>query len=256
MFETNVLNTLKNASRTPLVWEETFQSIPQVLPIGSALKGGTIVEVWDNHRALDDALDAGFDAILSLGWYLDRQNPVEGLTTWFWGDSAWEMYLVDTFRAPNASGGSLLGGEVNMWSEQVSDLNIQERMWPRACTVAERLWSPQTTIQMGYAAQRLGYHRCRMSYRGLLVGPIWSDYCGADYTGTSFMAASNSNNVSISPGALSGIIIGSILGGILFALIITKLYLVRAASATGTPLLSSTSPHQNGGSVSFQNLGQ
>lgn len=43
-----------------------------------------------------------------------------------------------------------------MWAEQVSDLSIQQRVFPRISGMAERLWSPASTTNASDAARRLG----------------------------------------------------------------------------------------------------
>jgi hypothetical protein len=113
--------------------------------------------------------------------YLDRQNPIDNVTTWFWLDSWVEMYSVDpTENVSRAQASQVLGGEACMWMEQVSSLSIHERIWPRASAVAERLWSPATVNDSSEAAQRLARFRCRLASDGLPVGPVWSDYCSGD----------------------------------------------------------------------------
>jgi hexosaminidase len=151
-FESWVMaQTLANY-KSPLVWEETFQHVQD------SLDTNTIVEVWSNSSVVEAALAEGFDVLLANGWYLDRQVPVDGMITWEWQDTWKHMYLVDpltsqdifpegaTFSAASASiagsrhatgrlsddaesRGTLIGGEANMWSEQISVLDVDARVW-------------------------------------------------------------------------------------------------------------------------------
>jgi hypothetical protein len=67
-FEGRLVAMLDAAHRTPIIWEETFQTVGHVFNASSA-----VVEVWSNFTVLQQALSAGFDVILADGWYLDRQ---------------------------------------------------------------------------------------------------------------------------------------------------------------------------------------
>lgn len=69
-----------------------------------------------------------------------------------------------------------------MWGEQVDSVNYDSRVWPRACAVSERLWSPQSDINQSDATNRLIEHRCRLARRGIGAGPIAPDYCSVPYT--------------------------------------------------------------------------
>ena len=65
-----------------------------------------------------------------------------------------------------------------MWGERVDATNIEARIWPRTCAVAERLWSsPQDTWDINAAMPRLVDQRCRMVWRGLRVEPLQPDWC-------------------------------------------------------------------------------
>mmetsp|Transcript_2060 Transcript_2060/g.2516 ORF Transcript_2060/g.2516 Transcript_2060/m.2516 type:complete len:88 (+) Transcript_2060:986-1249(+) len=70
----------------------------------------------------------------------------------------------------------------SMWGEQVESLNYDSRVWPRACAVSERLWSPQDVVDQTDATTRLTEHRCRIARRGVGASPIVPDYCSLPYT--------------------------------------------------------------------------
>lgn len=65
----------------------------------------------------------------------------------------------------------MIGGQVCMWSEYVDSVSLIARTWPRASTVAERLWSDKSVTDTYSAAVRLEEHRCRMMRRGFGVDP-------------------------------------------------------------------------------------
>ncbi|CAM9311609.1 unnamed protein product, partial [Ectocarpus fasciculatus] len=142
----------------------------------------TMIESWTGPSYLNTARLNGYDGILAYGWYLDRQNPVDGEHSWFFGDTWAQMYGVDP-EAPSSSNEELrraLGGEASIWTEQADDQNIESQVWPRAGAVAERLWSPRTITDAAAAAPRLSAWRCLMVSRySIRAGPVWSDYCSA-----------------------------------------------------------------------------
>jgi hexosaminidase len=95
-----------------------------------------VVQSWRGQKSLADAARQGYRGLLSFGYYLDLMQP------------AAEHYAVDPL---NGAAGNLsreekqriLGGEGCMWAELITPDNIDERIWPRAAAIAERLWSPQ-----------------------------------------------------------------------------------------------------------------
>ena len=174
-------NATANSSPAPVVvasaavfWQEILERVP------ASLARGDIVEVWDNRTRMLDVLAAGHRALLADGWYLDKQVPVDGRTSWFWVDTWRDMYLVDPTKGLNLSTAQakrVLGGEACMWSEQVDEHTFDTRVWPRACAVAERLWSPAHVVDLVDASSRLIVHRCRMVAKGIGASPIWADAC-------------------------------------------------------------------------------
>ena len=226
LFYRTVWNNLMNDPTRPppagihkvVTWEDlylnqntgTFDFNSPDVPFNS---NEAIIEVWTNTKYLSQVVAAGYDGVYAAGWYLDRQQPVEGVVGWEWLDTMWQMYDIDpeadiepvdlvelkgrkegkegkegkdrnggkgrkgtSNRTGTVRTGRVLGGEASMWSEQVNTLTLDGRMWPRACTVAERLWSSRNTTEHEYAALRLREHRCRMvELWGIKAGPFWSD---------------------------------------------------------------------------------
>jgi hexosaminidase len=61
----------------------------------------------------------------------------------------------------------VLGGEACMWSELITTVNIDERIWPRAAAVAERLWSAQEVRDVDDMYRRLAKVSERLEWAGL-----------------------------------------------------------------------------------------
>ena len=63
---------------------------------------------------------------------------------------------------------------------QVDESTLFLRAWPRACAVAERLWSPRHVNNVATAWPRLARQRCRMEAAGIPVTPLGpGDDCSA-----------------------------------------------------------------------------
>jgi hexosaminidase len=95
----------------------------------------TVVQSWRGQKALAEAARKGYAGLLSHGYYLDLMYP------------AARHYESDPMEGEAASlrpqeKARILGGEACMWAEFMTAANIDNRIWPRAAAVAERLWSP------------------------------------------------------------------------------------------------------------------
>jgi hexosaminidase len=62
----------------------------------------------------------------------------------------------------------ILGGEAAMWSELVTPLNIDSRIWPRTAAIAERLWSSDTITDLNSMHRRLKTISSRLEEVGIM----------------------------------------------------------------------------------------
>ena len=69
-----------------------------------------------------------------------------------------DHYVVDPMPAVELTkeeASSILGGEATMWSELVTPLTIDSRIWPRTAAIAERFWSAQEVTDIDSMLERM-----------------------------------------------------------------------------------------------------
>lgn len=137
-FNRRVAAILAKHGRKMIGWDEILHA---------DLPANCIVQSWRGADSLRAAVNQGFNAILSGGYYLDHQL------------SAAFHYQVDPDPTGEASNdrrrARILGGEACMWGEYVSPETIDSRIWPRMAAIAERLWSPRSVDDVNDMYRRL-----------------------------------------------------------------------------------------------------
>lgn len=97
-------------------------------------------------ESLLKAVQNGYKTILSNGYYIDLMLSVD------------DHYLVDPMPGEELSEeerSRILGGEATMWSELVTPLTVDTRIWPRTAAIAERFWSAATVTDLDDMHRRL-----------------------------------------------------------------------------------------------------
>lgn len=97
-------------------------------------------------QSLVDAVKNGYQTILSNGYYIDLLLSAE------------DHYLVDPMPAVELTkeeANRILGGEATMWSELVTPLTIDSRIWPRTAAIAERFWSAKELRDIDSMLERM-----------------------------------------------------------------------------------------------------
>ncbi|HEX8141150.1 MAG TPA: family 20 glycosylhydrolase [Pyrinomonadaceae bacterium] len=119
-----------------------------------------VVQSWRGQKYLAEGAKQGYTGILSSGYYLDHLF------------TAARHYAVDPVSAESGLSpeeeARILGGEACMWSEYVSQENIDSRIWPRMAAIAERFWSPRSVTDVSDMYRRLAFVTVQLEDLGLM----------------------------------------------------------------------------------------
>ncbi|EME42510.1 glycoside hydrolase family 20 protein [Dothistroma septosporum NZE10] len=198
------MKQLKSYGLTPLVWEEMLLEWNLTLP------KDTIVQTWQSDEAVAQTVAKGYQALAGNYnyWYLDCGfgqwldfQPENAAGFWPFNDYCaplhnWRvMYSYDPLTGvPENARHLVIGGEVHIWSEQTDSVNLDDKVWPRACAAGEVLWSGakdasgQNRSQVE-ASPRLAEMRERLVARGVEAAPIQMPFCTQNGTQCAYPVA-------------------------------------------------------------------
>ncbi len=144
-FNIKLQKILKQYNKKIIGWEEIMSPKIEKSAIIHSWRG--VNEGLPAGESLVQATKLGYKTILSNGYYVDLMLPIE------------EHYLVDPYPTgvtlTKEQEKMILGGEVTMWSELVTPLTIDSRIWPRTAAIAERFWSPKEVTDLENMKLRL-----------------------------------------------------------------------------------------------------
>ena len=156
-FTMQLVPMLKKHGKQLMGWEEIMTKNMSKDAIIHAWRGANEGAV--PGQSLVDAVKKGYKTVQSNGFYVDLLYPIES------------HYLND----PMPKGADLtaeekariLGGEATMWTELVTPLTIDSRLWPRTAAIAERLWSAEDITDVANMRKRLETVSFRLEELGL-----------------------------------------------------------------------------------------
>ncbi len=137
-FNQQILKMLEANDKIMVGWDEILHpNIPT----------SAVIHSWRGKDSLASSAKKGYRGILSNGYYIDLMRSVEG------------HYLNDPIseeaNLTEEEEQLILGGEATMWSELVTPLTIDSRIWPRTAAIAERFWSPASVNSVDDMFRRL-----------------------------------------------------------------------------------------------------
>ncbi len=110
------------------------------------------------QSTLIEAAKKGYKTVLSNGFYIDRMLPASHY---------YATELIGNEVLTNNERANILGGEATMWSELVTPLNIDSRIWPRTAAIAERFWSTKETNDVDSMYDRMEIISNNLEYFGI-----------------------------------------------------------------------------------------
>ena len=143
-FNIRLEKILNKLGKKLMGWDEIMTSTMPNTAVIHAWRGEN--EGMEKGGAAITAAKNGFQTVLSNGYYIDRMLSVEHHYSI---DPIGDVELTKTERV------RILGGEATMWSELVTPLTIDSRIWPRTAAIAERFWSSKEVNNVENMKRRL-----------------------------------------------------------------------------------------------------
>ncbi|RBN50154.1 beta-N-acetylhexosaminidase [Flavobacterium psychrolimnae] len=156
-FNMKLIPMLKKHNKKLMGWEEIMTENMSKDAIIHAWRGTN--EGQEAGGALIKAAKSGYNTVLSNGYYIDLML---GLESHYMNDPLPKKIILSPEEKAR-----VLGGEAAMWSELVTPLNIDSRIWPRTAAIAERLWSSAEVNDMNSLRKRLKTISFRLEELGI-----------------------------------------------------------------------------------------
>jgi hexosaminidase len=120
---------LQKQGKILMGWDEIMT---ENMPKDAIIHSWRIVKDNQDPKQIEVAKN-GYKTVLSSGYYIDLMFPAK------------DHYLNDPipsgYDLTKEQEALIIGGEATMWSELVTPLTVDSRIWPRTAAIAERFWS-------------------------------------------------------------------------------------------------------------------
>lgn len=156
-FNMQLLKIMDKKGKKIIGWEEIMTPTMSKEAIIHSWKGPN--EGMPTGQSLINAAKSGYKTILSNGFYIDLMLSIK--------DHYAVEIVSDKSNLTSEEKKRILGGEATMWSELVTPLTIDSRIWPRTIAIAERLWSQSDITNIDFLYKRLPSVSFRLEELGI-----------------------------------------------------------------------------------------
>ena len=157
-FTMKLIPMLKKYNKELMGWEEIMTKDMSKEAIIHSWKGAN--ESVVPGGSLIAAAKNGYKTVLSNGYYIDLMLSIQ---SHYLNDPIPKNIVLTAEEKAR-----ILGGEATMWSELVTPLNIDSRIWPRTAAIAERLWSNENINDLNSLHKRLKTISFRLEELGIM----------------------------------------------------------------------------------------
>ena len=149
-FNQRILPIVRKYGKTMVGWDEILHpSLPK----------DVVIQSWRGNEAFYSSVRQGYKAILSFGYYIDL---IQTASYHYQIDP-----IPDSVKFTIEEKKRVLGGEATMWSELITPVTVDSRIWPRTAAIAERLWSPKSVTDTDEMYRRLDIVSLQLEAVGL-----------------------------------------------------------------------------------------
>lgn len=142
-FNIRLQKILEREGKIMMGWDEIMT---ENMPKNAIIHSWRTVGKGEDLKQIE-AAKKGYQTVLSNGYYIDLMKPA---SSHYIKDPIPEgVELSDEVKQ------KIIGGEATMWSELVTPLTIDSRIWPRTAAIAERFWSPREVNDVDFMYKRL-----------------------------------------------------------------------------------------------------
>ena len=178
-FVARLVHRLLELGKRPLAWDECLHP---------DLPAQTTVQAWRGVAARDAALQAGFDCVVSVPYYLDLFYPAQAHAVSPTASAAdvasasadprlshvrqgidWMRDFATVPALRPRPPGRVLGGEACMWSELVTEALLDARVWSRLPAIAEQFWHGDAATSGSDLLGRLSKTRGALAGLGIVA---------------------------------------------------------------------------------------
>lgn len=155
-FNIRLEKILKKLDKKLMGWDEIMTP---TMPTTAVIHSWRGTNEGLESSTLIAAAKKGYNTVLSNGYYIDRMLSVK------------HHYMVDPIGdavLTKEERKRILGAEATMWSELVTPLTIDSRIWPRTAAIAERYWSAKEVNDVDNMMKRMSVINLQLEESGIM----------------------------------------------------------------------------------------